>query len=97
MKLSATAATTAGTVLSHNFALVDRSGSGNFASQVAVDAGTTVNYDIVARADPGLPWVNLKSAQTAGFLETVAFVPFFGIRINSISGTGSVTFVVSEN
>lgn len=97
MKLTAQTTTPAGTVLAHSYALVDRSGSGNFASQVSVPAGTTVNYDIVGRTDPSMPWVNLKTGQTAGFLESVAFVPFFGIRINAISGTDPVVFVVSDS
>jgi len=93
-----TATTAGGTqLLSHTYSLVDRSGSGNFASQVDVPAGTTANYDIVGRAAPDMPWVNLKTGQTASFLETVAYVPYFGIRINSISGPGPVRFVISEN
>lgn len=74
--------------------ITDRNGSGFLAIQV--DVTGTINYDIVGKVAPEAAAISLKTNQTGSFLETIAWVPFIGIKVNSVSG-GSATLYVAES
>lgn len=85
VRINVPANTTAGTVLTHSFSIEDDDGAGVAAVQVAVTGA--LNYDVVGRVTTEAPWVAIKAGQTAGFLESMNWIPFLGVRVNS--GTGS--------
>lgn len=65
----------------------DTQGTGLLPIQADGDGATT--FRINGRVSPDAPWVELKAAGTADFLEAISWVPYLQLQVTA--GTGTVT------
>lgn len=80
-----------GTVANTN-SLRDSDGTGIFPVQAAGDGVT--QFRVLGRVSPAAPWVELKAAGTADFLESISWLPY--IQLEVTSGTGTVELFIGE-
>lgn len=59
----------------------------------AVGNGVTT-FRVLGRVSPSAPFVEIKSANTADFLESISWVPFLQLEITS--GSGTVDLYIGE-
>ena len=77
---------------STTFAVRDTDGSGLLPIQAAVESGSP-SFSVQARVSPDAPWVEIKAAGTAAFLESISWVPFIQL---TVTGTGVVSLLIGE-
>lgn len=70
----------------------DSFGSGLIPIQADGDGATT--FRLNGRASPDAPWIEIKAAGTADFLESFSWVPF--VQLEVTSGSGSVSVWIAE-
>lgn len=73
-------------------AVRDSQGTGLLPIQADGDGVTT--FKINGRVAPDAPWVELKAAGTADFLESLSWVP--NIQLEVTAGTGTVTLWIGD-
>lgn len=74
-------------------AVRDTHGSGLLPIQAAGDGATT--FRVLGRVSPDAPWVELKAAGTADFLEAFSWVPY--LELDVTVGTGTVSLYIGDN
>lgn len=84
MKLTQTGVGTA----DNTSAVRDSQGTGLLPIQAQGDGATT--FKINGRVAPDAPWVELKAAGVADFLESVSWVPNIQLEVTAGSGTVSL-------
>jgi hypothetical protein len=77
----------------HTDSLVDLYGSGLLPVQADGDGSTT--FRVLGRVSGEAPWVEIRAAGTADFLEAISWVPF--IRLEVTAGTGVVSLWVGAD
>jgi hypothetical protein len=80
-----------GTV-THTFAIRDSHGTGLLPLQAEVVGSAT--FRILGKVRPEAPWVEIRAANTAAFLESISWVPYLQLSISA--GTGTVRLYVGE-
>lgn len=80
-----------GTVENTN-AIRDSRGTGLLPLQANGDGTTT--FRILGRVAPDAPWVELKAAGTADFLESISWVPY--IQLDVTAGATKVELWIGE-
>lgn len=88
MKLTASGA--AGTA-ENTTAIRDSQGTGSLPLQADTD-GTA--FRVLGRVSPDAPWVEIKAAGTADFLDHIPWTPY--LRVEITAGTGTVTLWCGE-
>lgn len=73
-------------------AILDSAGIGMLPIQAEIDGAAT--FRVLAKATSEAPWREIIAATSAGFLQSVAWVPF--IQLEVTVGTGTVTLYVGE-
>lgn len=73
-------------------AVRDSHGVGLLPIQGAASAGTS--FRVLGRVSPEAPWLEIKPAGSAGFLESISWVPC--IRLEITGGTGTATLWIGE-
>lgn len=81
IKISQTGVGTA----SHSGSIRDTKGTSILPVQARVTG--TATFRILGRVSGDAPWVELKAADTADFLESISWVPFLQLEITSGAGT----------
>lgn len=76
----------------HTASIRDSDGTGVLPLQAAVTG--TATFRVLGRVSPDAPWVELKAAGTAAFLESFSWVPF--IQLEVTIGTGTVNLYIGE-
>jgi hypothetical protein len=89
IKLSRTGVGTADTQAS----IRDTAGSSLLPIQADGDGATT--FRVLGRVSPEAPWVEIKAAGTADFLESISWVPF--LRLEVTAGAGMVHLWIGDN
>lgn len=74
-------------------ALSIRNPSGGLIPMQAAGDGVT-SFRVTGRVDVNAPWVEIKAAGTADFLESFSWVPY--IQLEVLSGTGMVELYIAE-
>lgn len=69
---------------------------GTGTTPVQVEVTGTVSYRIVGKCHKNAPWRELRASASAGFLESVTYVPFMAIEIVSKTGNGAVDFWIGD-
>lgn len=77
---------------SNTVAIRDTHGTGLLPLQAAVTGSAT--FRVLGRVHPEAPWVELKAAGTAGFLESFSWLPF--VQLEVTAGTGTVRLYIGE-
>jgi hypothetical protein len=72
--------------------IMDSAGTGMLPIQAEIDGAAT--FRVLAKATSEAPWREIIEAGTAGFLQSIAWVPF--IRLEVTAGLGTVTLYVGE-
>jgi hypothetical protein len=80
MKISRTGVGTA----SHTASVRDNYGHALLPIQAQANGNT---FRVLGRISPDAPWVEIKAAGTADFLESVSWVPFIQLEVTVGSGT----------
>ena len=80
-------------VRTHAKSIRDTQGTSMVPVQVEVVSGTPT-FRLVGRVHPDAAWREIKAADTVGFLETVAWVPFIGVEVTA--GVGEVRCWIGE-
>lgn len=70
----------------------DTQGTGLLPIQADGDGATT--FKVNGRVSADAPWVELKAAGTADFLESLSWVPHLQLEVTA--GAGSVTLWIAE-
>jgi hypothetical protein len=70
----------------------DRNGTGLLPMQAGGDGATT--FRVLGRVHTNAPWVEIKAAGTADFLECISWVPY--VRLEVTAGTGTVRLWLGE-
>lgn len=81
-----------GTADSGTKPIYDSTGTGVLPMQAQVTG--TATYRILGRLDAAAPWMELREADNADFLESFAWVPYLQVEITA--GIGAVTLWVGE-
>jgi hypothetical protein len=71
----------------------DTQGSGLIPIQADGDGATT--FKVNGRASADAPWVEIKAAGTADFLEAFSWVPY--VQLEVTAGAGTVTLWIGDN
>jgi hypothetical protein len=88
MKISRTGVGTA----THAASVRDSYGHALLPIQAAGDGLTT--FRVRGRVDLNAPWVDVVTANTVDFLQSISWVPYLQLEITS--GTGTVTLYIGE-
>lgn len=73
-------------------AIRDSQGSALLPIQADGDGVTT--FRVLGRISPEAPWVEIKAAATADFLESISWVPY--LRLEVTAGAGTVNLYIGE-
>lgn len=73
--------------------IYDSTGTGMLPLQAAVTSGVA-SFRVMARVDPGAPWMEIAGESSSGWLNSIAWVPF--IQLEIVSGTGTVRLWLGE-
>jgi hypothetical protein len=73
-------------------AVRDSRGSGLLPIQADGDGATT--FKINGRVAPDAPWVEIKAAGVADFLENISWLPYLQLEVTA--GAGTVTVWIGE-
>lgn len=76
----------------HENTVRDSDGSSLLPIQADGDGATT--FKLLGRVSPEAPWVEIKAAGTADFLESFSWVPY--VRLEVTAGAGTVSVYIGE-
>lgn len=71
----------------------DTAGSGLLAMQLEITGTATAR--VLGRVSPEAPWVEIREAATAGYLEVSARVPYVALEVTAYTG-GAVNLYIAE-
>lgn len=72
--------------------IYDSTGSSMLPVQAGGDG--VASFRVMGRVASDAPWFEIKAAGTAGFLESIAWVP--QLQLEVLSGTGAVSLWIGE-
>ena len=76
----------------HAESILDTDGTGILPVQAGVTG--TATFRLLGRVSADAPWIEIRSAATADYLESISWVPY--IRLDVTAGTGTVQVWIGE-
>lgn len=78
-------------------ALSDRRGTGSLPLQAVVPAGGSATFRLLGRVSADAPWVEVRAPASAGFAESMRFLPYLALEVTSLSSGGAVVLWIGEH